>query len=149
MVNEEDAGSSSDLFIQGMMLSAVSIGGYMLGSIVSKKFNSFSLGTVFLGLNIFCLGVKILNHFWIQIIGVDMIFKFAVALFKSTHDGFLVLNHSKIIRPDLQFVSVSIAVGASALASQVSPKLGSLPSHSIDFVLISLTICSLACSTFL
>ena len=117
MVKSSDGEQGTDLFVQGLLYSAVNIGGYTLSGYLTRNYNSFSASLCVVWVVIFAVAVKLVNFYFFDLSVLKLSTTFLTVLLTSSLIGISVLNHSKIIRPDLQFVSVSTAVAISAFVS--------------------------------
>ena len=100
-----------------MLYSLMDIGGHSLNGYLTRRYNSFKVAKYLGMLSILLMSVKLTNIFMGGSNLVNMVSTFSTVLFTSTVVSVCILNHTKVIRPDLSFISVDSAIAFGAFVS--------------------------------
>jgi len=85
--------------------------------------------------------IKIGNSMFLENHLLNLLSTFSVVLTTCIVFSILTINHTRIIRADLQFISIEAAVAGGALVSQLAPGLAKI--DSLDQVLLGLYVVGL------
>jgi len=119
------------------------IGGYLLSGWVTTKFDSFRSSFTLVGITALMMIIKLANYFFYGSSSVNLVATFIAVLITSCVYCVCMFNHTRVVRPDLTFISLDMAVAIAAYVSQVAPKLATLGSPSVEIILLSSNVCLL------
>ena len=99
-----------------MIYSAMDIGGFAINVYLTNKFDTYKLVQVLVCINMAFVGLKLTNFFTLENRLIHLVTTFTSVLLTSSTYGICSLNHMKMIRPDLAFISFDNAIAIAAFA---------------------------------
>mmetsp|Transcript_1943 Transcript_1943/g.2816 ORF Transcript_1943/g.2816 Transcript_1943/m.2816 type:complete len:170 (-) Transcript_1943:397-906(-) len=106
---------SSGYFYQGIIYSSVDLSGYLLTGYLAVAFDSFKCTIVLASGSILVMAAKLANTAIFGSHALNLVLTFSTVLSTSLIYSIAVISHTKIIRVDLQLISIESAVAVGAL----------------------------------